>query len=311
MYKYKVVTTKHLQPRQYHYVYNTDKGKWERITGYDFVLATAGEDCIATKVSDNETVYMVHSKGVTLTQSKPSEDITTLNEATVAKDTDNAQYELPFVGFYQSIHAEKAYDEMEYALQEKSETITDEQHDDFWRIFHSEFNYKRYFQSLASLYAHFIIHRLDRQANPIIKEVQLDQPTSYNFTSDTITVTLAEPLPEMNLDYFTVNGLMYDTLALIKRKYTSRDGYISPYEPTPPTPQSVFTEPAYLDCAFEIYIYHKLELDYNDDSPPYHHTKGKLDVDFTDYLHDSGWYCDLFWDCLPKDLADYLSSDTP
>ena len=236
--------------------------------------------------------------------------------ATAPSETAEAttQVQIPFMGFYESYHTEQPYEIMERELSDKVETITGEQSDDLWNIFHSGFDYKKYRQKTASLYAHWLIHSL---YDITINNVELHCPRAYNFTTDTITVTVNATLEQLDLtlDYFRHNPIGYDdtllfgTLARIKDKYASIDGFVSFIEPTPPTLESVFIEPAYLDCAFELYTYHKFDMEYWKGN--YRYLLNELDIQFIDYMQEQGHYDDLFWDCLPKDLADYLSGDTP
>lgn len=228
----------------------------------------------------------------------------TLSETPAEPEPTTFQIELPFMGFYESYHNEYPTEQMERELQDKGEALTDEQDTWLWDTFHDEFDYRTFRQGVANLYAHWLIHSV--APNAPIQQVDIIYPKEYNFTTDKIVVTLAEPLSELNLDYFTVNGLMYETLATIKQRYTSRSGFISFVEPTPPTPESVFVEPAYLDIAFEIYAYHKLEMDYENGNSQY--LLGDLDSEFMDYMHEQYHYNDLFWQCLPSDISSFLNA---
>lgn len=249
------------------------------------------------------------------TKSEMIDDLMSVTMSETVQTTDDTptktvQIELPFMGLYGSFHTGQPSEIMERALSDNAETLTYEQNDDFWRIFHTEFDYKKYHQKLANLYAHWLIHSL---YDVTIADVELHCPREYNFTTDTITVTVNATLEQLDLtlDYFKCNPidnddtLLVETLAYIKEKYTSRDGFVSFVEPTPPTLESVFIEPAYLDCAFEIYTYHKFDMEYWN----YRYLLNELDEKFIEYMHEQGHYDDLFWECLPKDLADYLQTE--
>lgn len=237
-------------------------------------------------MSDSETVQI-------------ADDTASLSETA---DTPQMQLGLPFAGFYQTIHCDQPDDFMEAEMGNYGELITDEQSDDLWDIFHSEFDYNGYRQKVAEWYAHWLVHKLD--PNAVFTNIELHSHKEYNFTTDTITVTLARHMPNLTLDYFTENGLMCEALAVIKERYTSRDGFISFVNPIPPTPNSVFTEPAYIDCAFEVLVYHTLEMDYTNTT--YRRLRADLDTAFMDYMFEHGWYDELTWEFMPKDLVQFF-----
>ena len=146
--------------------------------------------CLAEFGNDTADTYHHYTKAEMI------DDLMTVKVATMPNETAEAttQVQLPFMGFYESYHTEQPYEIMERELSDKAETITDEQYDDFWRIFHTEFDYKKYRQKTASLYAHWLIHSL---YNVTINNVELHCPRAYNFTTDTITVTVnSKPQPQ-------------------------------------------------------------------------------------------------------------------
>ena len=254
--------------------------------------------CLAEFGNDTATTYRHYTKAEMI------DDLMTVKVATAPSETAEAttQVQLPFIGFYESYHTAQPHEIMEAEIGNYGELITDEQSDNILDIFHSEFAYNVYHQKIAELYAHWLIHRLD--PNAVFTAIELHSPKEYNFTTDTITVTLAVPIPNLTLDYFTENGLMYETLAVIKERYTSRDGFISFVNPTPPTPYSVFIEPAYLDCALEVLVYHTLEMDYTNTS--YSHLEADLDTAFTDYMVEGNRYDELVWEFMPEDLVQFF-----
>ena len=236
-------------------------------------------------------------------KAKKKADIYALCLAEFGSETAEAttQVQLPFIGFYESYHTAQPHEIMEAEIGNYGELITDDQSDNILDIFHNEFAYNGYRQKVAELYAHWLVHQLD--PNAAVTAIELHSPKEYNFTTDTITVTLARPIPNLTLDYFTENGLMCETLAVIKERYISRAGFISFVNPTPP-PYSVFIEPAYLDCAFEVLVYHTLEMDYTNTS--YSHLSADLDTAFMDYMVEGNWYDALVWEFMPKDLVQFF-----
>ena len=112
------------------------------------------------------------------------------------------QIRLPFAGVY----TDQPYQIMWRALSDKVETITDEQHDDLWCVFHTEFDYKKYRQKTASFYAHWLIHSLYGVS---ADDIELHCPCEHNFATDTITVTVNATLEQLDLtlDYFKCNPI--------------------------------------------------------------------------------------------------------
>lgn len=162
--------------------------------------------------------------------------------------------QLPFSGFHQSYDTDQARFNFERALSDKTETITDENRDEYWRIFHGEFDYSKYYQKISSLYANWLISSL--YDNVTIVNVELQMPSS---SKDTITVTLDATLEPLGLT---------------------------------------------LESDFETYAYRKFNIDYVEYG--YFWALGELEHLFVNHMNKHGHYEALFWECLPKDLADYL-----
>ena len=95
------------------------------------------------------------------------------------------QIRLPFAGVY----TDQPYQIMWRALSDKAETITDEQHDNLWCVFHTEFDHKKYRQKVAELYAHWLMHSL------------------YGVSANDVELHCPLEQLDLTLDYFKCNPI--------------------------------------------------------------------------------------------------------
>ena len=130
----------------------------------------------------------------------------------------NKYIAIPFSGFYDSIHAQAFDDELERAFSDSSGC---EVRHGLVNVAYDAMNWRDAFDDYAKEYAGQFAHA----AGVKLKFESLDSPLEYNFSTDRIFCEIS--LEEVKRLYKTVDR---DKLAaLVKRDYTSRDGFVSFY----------------------------------------------------------------------------------
>lgn len=306
MYTYKTVQTQHLDRRKYHYYYNPSTDKWVRITSYDFTARVLLRPHTSEQVSESEVIYTVTDKLIYQPTAEPTAELTdTLTRKPTAEPTaeptiyltdadeqidfvtpfnprPRIQYELPFAEYEVSDLGRHLHTTIQETAPESKTPITMIHSDNPLSVTYENFKLDECKQRLAGEYAYWLLPQLDPSLNlrHDIRQISLSHQRVPPYGLNAILVKLYKPIADLTLEYFQANNLLYDTLALIEYIYTSRDGYISPCPATPPTLEAIFINPFYVKCALEIFTYHKLGINYRNDSPPYYRSKWIIDKTF-------------------------------
>lgn len=254
------------------------------------------DDLMSVTMSDIETVQIADD---TATPSETAETVQT------------QQLEILFVGFYQSYHAEQPNEVVEADINDAFENdiiLDDDIIDLIWNEFNAKFNWQKYFEQVACIYARFVLATVlepSQSVAPILQRVEVDSPCEYNFTNDKIYAVMTERPQNLTLEYFQANDLIDPLIWFIKSRHSTRDGYISFVNPNP-TLDEVFAisdDNPYIDCAMYVLTCHAFELDPYDG---YMHNASEIDDQFIGYMHGNGYYNDFAYDNTPSGCFDLM-----
>ena len=164
-----------------------------------------------------------------------------------AETVQTRQLEICFGGFYESYHAEQPYQVIERDIDNARDngiTLDDDTVNRIWDNFdgylrpnHSGFEWRKYFEKVACMYARFVLSTVldltEQSVSATLHSVMLDSPREYNFTTDKIYAVMTQRPHNLTVEYFQANNLVEPLIWFIKERHSSFSGYISFVNPEP------------------------------------------------------------------------------
>lgn len=166
--------------------------------------------------------------------------------------------ELPFSGFYESIHDSRLDDEIEQHFNYNHSTgedreITEEEAE---AISFADIDW----HAIRSEYAHEYVNCFAHEFNLDIEYEELISPREYNFSTDRIFATIA-PADMQRIRKEVESDK--DWKEVVKQRFTSYDGFYSFYKPD--TAHEQWTRPVLDECQYEVMLQHWLNMKHRDD----------------------------------------------